>query len=49
MVTEIRQDLYTQAEWAKKVGKSRAWVNQQIKAGNIKTLTIKGATLIKVQ
>lgn len=47
MAKEIRQDLYTQAKWAKKVGKTRAWVNQQIKAGNLKTLTIRGATLVK--
>lgn len=46
---EIRQDVYTQAEYAKKIGKSRAWVNQQIKAGNLKTLTVKGATLVKVK
>lgn len=48
MVKEIRHDIFTQAEYAKKVGKTRAWVNQQIKAGNLKTLTIKGAILIKV-
>jgi hypothetical protein len=48
MVKEIRQDIFTQAEYAKKVGKTRAWVNQQIKAGNLKTLTVNGATLIKV-
>ena len=47
MKREIRQDLYTQAEWAKKVGKTRVWVNQQIRAGNIKTLDVNGATLVK--
>lgn len=47
MSKEIRQDIYTQAEYAKKVKKTRAWVNQQIKAGNIRTLTINGATLVK--
>lgn len=47
MVKEIRKDLYTQAEWAKKVGKTRAWVNQQIKKGNIKTVFINGAVLVK--
>jgi len=47
MTKEIRQDVYTQAAFAKKIGKTRAWVNQQIKAGNLKTLTIKGATLVK--
>jgi hypothetical protein len=45
---EIRTDLYTQAEYARKIGKTRAWVNQQIKDGNIKTLTVKGAVLVKV-
>lgn len=45
---EIRQDLYTQAEWAKKVKKTRAWVNQQIKGGQIKTVDINGATLVKL-
>ena len=47
MIKEVRQDIYTQAEYAKKVGKTRSWVNQKIKAGEIKTLTIKGATLVK--
>lgn len=47
MKKEIRQDVYTQAAYAKKVGKTRAWVNQQIKAGNLKILRINGATLIK--
>jgi hypothetical protein len=47
MSKEIRQDVYTQAAFARKVGKTRAWVNQQIKAGNLQTLTIKGATLVK--
>ena len=45
---EIRTDVYTQAEYARKIGKTRAWVNQQIKEGNIKTLTVKGAVLVKV-
>ncbi len=48
MLKEIRQDLYTQAEYAKLINKSRAWVNQKIKVGEIKTLKIKGATLVKV-
>ena len=48
MVKEIRKDLYTQAEYAKLIGKTRAWVNQQVKAGNIKTVTINGAILVKV-
>jgi hypothetical protein len=45
---EIRKDVFTQNEYAKLVGKSRAWVNQQVKAGNLPTLTVNGATLIKV-
>jgi hypothetical protein len=48
MIKEIRQDIYTQAEYAKLVKKTRAWVNQKIKAGEIKTLTVKGATLVKL-
>lgn len=48
MVKEIRQDIFTQAAYAKRVGKTRAWVNQQIKAGNLKTVTVNGATLVKV-
>jgi hypothetical protein len=47
MKKEVRQDVYTQAAYAKKVGKTRAWVNQQIKAGNLKILRINGATLVK--
>ena len=47
MVKEIRKDLYTQAQYAKLVGKTRAWVNQQVKAGNLKTVTINGAVLVK--
>lgn len=47
MVKEIRKDIFTQAAYAKKIGKTRAWVNQQIKAGNIKTITVNGAVLVK--
>lgn len=49
MLKEIRKDIYTQAEYAKAVGKTRAWVNQQVKAGNLRTLTVNGATLVKIQ
>ena len=45
---EIRKDIYTQAEYAKRVGKTRDWENQQIKQGNIKTLIVNGAILIKL-
>lgn len=48
MTKEIRKDIYTQAEYAKHMGVSRARVNQMIKEGSLKTLTVKGATLIKL-
>ncbi len=48
MTKEIRQDIYTQSEYAKVLGITRARVNQMVKAGELKTLTVKGATLIKV-
>ena len=47
MLKEIRKDLYTQAEYAKKIGMSKAWVNQQIKAGNIRVVHVNGGVLIK--
>jgi len=48
-VKEIRQDVATQTEYAKMVGKTPQWVNQQIKAGNLSTLHIKGAILVKLK
>lgn len=48
MTKEIRQDIYTQSEYAKLIGVTRARVNQMIKEGNIRTLKINGATLVKV-
>lgn len=45
---EIRRDLFTQAEYAKKVGLTPARINQMVKNGELKTITINGATLIKV-
>lgn len=48
MIKELRKDLYTQAEYAKKIGLSAARVNQMIKNGQLKTVTINGATLVKV-
>ena len=48
MIKERRQDLYTQSEYAKLKGITRARVNQMTKNGELKTLTINGATLIKV-
>lgn len=47
MKKEIRQDLYTQSEWAKKVGLTKARVNQLVKQGDLKTVTVMGAILIK--
>ena len=46
---EVRNDVMTQAAYAKTIGKSRAWVNQKIKAGELPVLHIKGAVLVKVQ
>ena len=48
MSKEIRHDVYTQAEYAKKIGVSRARVNQITKNKKLKTLTINRATLLKV-
>jgi len=48
MTKEIRQDVYTQAEYAKMIGVTRARVNQMIKEGEVKILKVQGATLIKV-
>lgn len=48
MTKEIRQDLYTQAEYAKLKGVSRARVNQMVKAGELKTVTVNGGILIKI-
>lgn len=47
-MNEVRQDLYTQSEYAKKIGVSRARVNQMIKEKLLKVVIIKGATLIKI-
>lgn len=44
---EIRKDLYTQTEYAKKICKSVAWVNRLIKEHKVNTVTINGAVLIK--
>ena len=48
MTKEIRKDLYTQAEYAKHIGFSRARVNQMINEGKLDTLHVNGAVLIKV-
>lgn len=47
MTKEIRKDLYTQSEYAKKIGVSRARVNQMVKAGELKTVMVNGGVLIK--
>jgi hypothetical protein len=44
---EIRTDLYTQTEYAKKIKMTQARVNQLIKEGKLHTVTVNGATLIK--
>jgi hypothetical protein len=48
MKKEIRQDLYTQSEYArfKKLSKQR--VNQLLKSGELTTVTVNGGVLIKV-
>jgi len=44
---EVRQDLYTQTEYAKKIGKSVPYVNKLIKEQKVNTVTVNGAVLIK--
>jgi len=41
-----RTKLITQAEYAKLIGLTRARINQMVKAKEVKTVSIKGATLI---
>lgn len=48
MTKEIRKDLYTQTEYAKKIGVSRSRVNQMIKEDLLKVVIVNGATLIKL-
>lgn len=48
MSKELRKDLYTQSEYAKKIGLTRSRVNQMVKAGELKTVVVNGAVLIKV-
>lgn len=48
MTKEIRKDLYTQSEYAKKIGVTRARVNQMIKENVLKIVVVNGATLIKI-
>jgi hypothetical protein len=48
MAKEIRKDLYTQSEYAKLKGLSKARINQLVKAGELPTVTVNGGILIKV-
>jgi len=48
MAKEIRKDLYTQSNYAKKIGVTRARVNQMVKAGELKTVSVNGGILIKI-
>ena len=48
MLKEIRKDLYTQSEYARLMKLSRQRVNQMVKDGELKTVTINGAILIKI-
>jgi len=41
-----RTKLYTQSEYARKIGKDRSTVNKMAKSGQLKTVTIRGAILI---
>lgn len=43
-----REKLYTQTEYAKLVGLSKARINQMVKAKVLQTVKIKGATLILI-
>ena len=47
MTKEIRKDLYTQTEWAKKVGLSKARISQKIAQGDYDTVKVNGTILIK--
>ena len=47
MKKEIRKDLYTQTEYAKKIGVSQPRVAQMMKEGKLEVLYVNGAILIK--
>ena len=49
MKKEIRQDLYTQTEYAKLIKVSQARVNQMMKEGKLDVVWVNGAVLIKQQ
>lgn len=44
---EIRRDLYTQTEYAKKIGVSIPYINKLIKQQKVDILKVNGAVLIK--
>ncbi len=46
-VIELRKDLYTQSEYAKKIGKTKAWVNQKVKSKELSAVLVNGTILIK--
>lgn len=45
---EIRTDLYTQSEYARKIGVSKSYVHKLVKERKIPTVTVNGAVLIKL-
>ncbi len=47
MLKEIRKDLYTQSEYAKKIKVSKPRVNQMVKAGELNLVIVNGGVLIK--
>lgn len=47
MKKEIRQDLYTQTEYAKKIGVSQPRVAKMMKDGQLNVVFVNGAVLIK--
>lgn len=49
MKKTINKDLYTQAEFARVSGKSRARINQMIKSGEIDSIHINGAILVSTK
>ena len=49
MRKEIRKDLFTITEWAKKVGLSKGRVSQMVKSGDLKIVQVNGTVLIKEQ
>ena len=44
---EIRKDLYTQTEYAKKTWYTKARINQMVKNGDLPTVHVNGTVLVK--